>query len=104
MSTHDHSAGVGFQRSTILAAFLSESLLLAGVGGIAGLGFASLMQFLSFSTTNFQSFPELAFGFTLTPGIAVEAPLFSLLMGLMGGFLPALRAARMQIVDALRGA
>jgi putative ABC transport system permease protein len=69
-----------------------------------GLGFASLMQFLSFSTTNFQSFSELAFGFTLNPEIVIKALLFSLLMGFIDSFLPALRAARMQIVDALRGA
>lgn len=95
---------LGFQRRSILAAFLSESLLLAVVGGIAGVGFASLMQFLSFSTTNFQSFSELAFGFTLNPAIVVKALLFSLLMGFVGGFLPAVRAARMRIVDALRSA
>lgn len=95
---------LGFQRRAILAAFLSESLLLAVVGGIVGVGVASLMQFLSFSTTNFQSFSELAFGFTLNPAIVVKALLFSLLMGFVGGFLPALRASRMQIVDALRGA
>ncbi len=95
---------LGFQRRSILAAFLSESLLLAVVGGIVGLGFASLMQFLSFSTTNFQSFSELAFGFTLSGAIVVKALLFSLVMGFVGGFLPAVRAARMQIVDALRAA
>lgn len=95
---------LGFQRRAILAAFLSESMMLAVVGGIAGVGVASLMQFLSFSTTNFQSFSELAFGFTLNPAIVVKALLFSLLMGFVGGFLPALRASRMQIVDALRGA
>ncbi len=95
---------LGFQRRSILAAFLAEALLLAVAGGIAGLGFASLMQFLSFSTTNFQSFAELAFGFTLNPAIVAEALLFSLLMGFVGGFLPALRASRLQIVDALRGA
>jgi putative ABC transport system permease protein len=95
---------LGFQRRSILAAFLSESLLLAVAGGIVGLGLASLMQFLSFSTTNFQSFSELAFGFTLTASIVVKALLFALVMGFLGGFLPAVRAARMQIVDALRGA
>jgi putative ABC transport system permease protein len=95
---------LGFQRAAILAAFLSESLLLAAGGGMVGVGLASLMQFLSFSTTNFQSFSELAFGFTLTAAIVVKALLFALLMGFVGGFLPALRAARMQIVEALRGA
>lgn len=95
---------LGFQRGSILAAFLSESMLLAVVGGALGLACASLMQFISFSTTNFQSFSELAFGFRLTTAIVLKTLLFSLAMGAIGGFLPALRAARMPIVDALRAA
>jgi ABC-type lipoprotein release transport system permease subunit len=95
---------LGFQRRSILAAFLAESMLLAVVGGALGLACASLMQFISFSTTNFQSFSELAFGFRLTPAIVVKTLVFSLIMGVIGGFLPALRAARMKIVDALRAA
>jgi ABC-type lipoprotein release transport system permease subunit len=95
---------LGFQRRSILAAFLTEAMLLAVVGGALGLACASLMQFLSFSTTNFQSFSELAFGFRLTPAIVLKTLIFSLVMGVIGGFLPALRAARMKIVDALRAA
>jgi ABC-type lipoprotein release transport system permease subunit len=95
---------LGFQRRSILAAFLTEALMLGLVGGVAGLGFASAMQLVSFSTTNFQSFSELAFGFRLTPAIGAESLLFALAMGFVGGFLPALRAARMEIVDALRAA
>lgn len=95
---------LGFQRRSILAAFLAESLMLGLVGGVAGLACASLMQFLSFSTTNFQSFSELAFGFRLNAAIIVQALLFSLAMGFVGGFLPALRASRLAIVDALRAA
>jgi putative ABC transport system permease protein len=95
---------LGFKRRDILAAFLTESLLLSAVGGLTGLLLASLMQFVSFSTVNFQSFAELAFGFTLDPAIVLKSVLFTLVMGLLGGFLPAVRAARMQIVDALRAA
>lgn len=95
---------LGFQRRSILAAFLAESLLLGLVGGVAGLVFASAMQLVSFSTTNFQSFSELAFGFRLTPAIIAEALLFALAMGFVGGFLPAVRAARLGIVEALRAA
>ena len=95
---------LGFQRRSILAAFLAEAMLLAAAGGALGLACASAMQFLSFSTTNFQSFSELAFGFRLTPAIMVKTLMFSLLMGVIGGLLPALRAARMKIVDALRAA
>ncbi|MYN07657.1 ABC transporter permease [Pseudoduganella aquatica] len=95
---------LGYQRRNILAAFLAESMLLAVAGGAVGLGFASFMQFLSFSTTNFQSFSELAFGFRLNAAIVAKTLLFSLVMGFIGGFLPAVRAARMKIVDALRAA
>ena len=95
---------LGYQRRNILAAFLAESMLLALAGGAVGLVFASFMQFLSFSTTNFQSFSELAFGFRLDGAIVVKTLLFSLAMGFIGGFLPAVRAARMKIVDALRAA
>jgi ABC-type lipoprotein release transport system permease subunit len=95
---------LGFRRSNVLMAFLTEALLLGLLGGLGGLAAASIMQFVSFSTTNFQTFADLAFTFTLTPGIALKTILFSLAMGLIGGFLPALRVARLEIVDALRAA
>jgi len=93
---------LGFQRTNVLAAFLIEAVLLGFVGGVAGLACAALMQFASFSTTNFQTFADLSFRFLLTPGIVVKTLLFSMGMGFIGGFLPALRASRLNIVDALR--
>lgn len=93
---------IGFQRRAILAAFLAEAVLLSAIGGVAGLVMASAMQFLEFSTTNFQSFSELAFGFELSPGIAVASMAFSLAMGVAGGMVPAVRASRIEIVEALR--
>jgi ABC-type antimicrobial peptide transport system permease subunit len=93
---------LGFKRVNVLAAFLVEALLLGLVGGVAGLGCAALMQFATFSTTNFQTFADLSFRFILTPAIVVKTLAFSIAMGLIGGFLPAMRAARMNIVDALR--
>jgi len=95
---------LGFRRRAILAAFLAEALLLAGLGWIFGLGAASVMQLVHISTMNWQSFGELAFSFTLTPKIVLQSLVFSLVMGLAGGVLPALRAARLRIVDALRAA
>ncbi|HEY6825487.1 MAG TPA: ABC transporter permease [Gemmatimonadaceae bacterium] len=95
---------LGFSRGAILTAFLGEALLLGLLGGIAGLAAASAMQALSISTTNFQTFAEIAFSFTLTPGIVIASLVFALAMGFIGGFLPAARAARMKIVDALRAA
>jgi ABC-type lipoprotein release transport system permease subunit len=95
---------LGFRRSAILTAFLGESLLLGAVGGCGGLFLASFLQFFTVSTTNFQTFSELAFQFRLSPGIAAEGLGFALLMGWVGGLLPAFRAARMNIVEALREA
>ena len=95
---------LGFRRSSIMATFLMESIFLALVGGGVGIFLASFMQFFTISTMNWQTFSELAFTFTLTPKIIVNALLFSLSMGVLGGFLPAARASRMKIVDALRAA
>ena len=95
---------LGFSRSAILVAFLGESLLLGLVGGVVGLVAAAFMQAFPISTMNFQTFAEIAFTFTLTPGIVAASLAFALLMGFVGGFLPAARAARMKIVDALRAA
>jgi ABC-type antimicrobial peptide transport system permease subunit len=95
---------LGFHRTSILGAFLLESLMLGLIGGGVGLTLASGMQFLTVSTMNWQTFAELAFTFTLTPAIAAQSLLFALLMGLVGGLLPAARAARLKIVDALRAA
>ena len=93
---------LGFRRTSILIAFLMESLILGLAGGCTGLFLASFMQFITISTMNFQTFSELAFSFTLTFEIMYKALLFSLIMGLVGGVLPAIRASRMYIVDALR--
>jgi len=95
---------LGFSRAAILTAFLGEALLLGLLGGVIGLVGASAMQALSISTTNFQTFAEIAFSFTLTPRIVIISLIFALGMGFVGGFLPAARAARMKIVDALRAA
>ena len=95
---------LGFRRGAVLMAFLGESLGLSLVGGLIGVGGASFMQNVNISTTNFQTFSEIAFRFQLTPSIAIETLLFSLFMGLVGGFIPAWNAARMNIVDCLRAA
>ncbi len=93
---------LGFQRMSILTVFLIEALLIALLGGAAGLFLASFLQFFTISTLNFQSFSELAFSFTLSPAIVVAALLWAVVMGLLGGFLPAVRASRLKIVDTLR--
>ena len=93
---------LGFRSGSILAAFIMESLFLGLIGGLAGLVFASFMQFITISTMNWQTFAELAFSFNLTVPIILKSLAFSLVMGFVGGVLPAFRAARMNIVDALR--
>lgn len=93
---------LGFRRRSILTAFLFESILLSLMGGIIGLVLASFMQTITISTTNFQSFSELAFGFALSTGTIVWSMVFSIIMGIVGGFFPAVRAARLNIVNALR--
>lgn len=95
---------LGFRRRSILAAFLTESLLLSLLGAAVGLFLASWLQLFTVSTLNFGSFAELEFSFALTPDIVVSALLFAALMGFVGGFLPSVRAARLNIVNALRSA
>ena len=95
---------LGFRRTSILGAFLLEALLLSLIGGSIGLVLASFMQAFTVSTMNWQTFSEIAFTFTMTPGVVVEGLLFALIMGFAGGCLPAFRAARLNIVDALRAA
>ena len=93
---------LGFRRSAVLAAFLFEAVLLGAIGGVVGVALASFMQLVRISTLNWQSFSELAFSFSLTPKIALLSFAFAILMGVVGGFLPAVRAARLKIVDSLR--
>ncbi|MBS0448812.1 MAG: ABC transporter permease [Proteobacteria bacterium] len=95
---------LGFRRRAVLMAFLLESLLLSLAAGAIGLAASSFMQAVNLSTTNFQTFAELAFRFTLTPLIALQTIAFALVMGLLGGFIPAWRAASLQIVDCMRAA
>lgn len=76
--------------------------MLGAAGGVVGLVLASFMQFFTISTMNWQSFSELAFSFTLNGAIIIKSFAFALIMGVAGGFLPAARAARLNIVDSLR--
>ena len=86
----------------IMLAFLIESIVLSVGGGAVGVGLASILQFFTISTLNLGSFSELAFSFALSPQIIAQSLSFSLLMGLLGGFLPSVRAARLNIIQALR--
>jgi ABC-type antimicrobial peptide transport system permease subunit len=93
---------LGFLRRNILLAFLSESILISFAGGLIGLLLSSFLQSFTFSTTNFNTFTELAFDFKLSMPIALYSLLFAISMGIIGGFFPAIRAARLNIISALR--
>jgi ABC-type antimicrobial peptide transport system permease subunit len=93
---------LGFKRRSVLTAFWIESLFLSMIGGLIGVFIASFMQLVTVSTTNFTTFSEIAFSFALTPVIVIVALFFSFMMGLVGGFLPSFRAARLDIISALR--
>lgn len=94
---------LGFRRRTILTTFLIESIMISLIGGAIGLAGAYFMRFVEVSTTNWDTFAELAFSFEISPKIVLFALSFALVMGIIGGFLPAVRASRLRIINALRG-
>jgi len=94
---------LGFRRRAVLVSFLVESMLMGLAAGVVGIAFASLMQFASFSTMNFQTFSETTFKFVLTPRIIFGSLVFSAILGYAGGLFPAMRASRLPIVEATRG-
>jgi putative ABC transport system permease protein len=93
---------LGFKRGSVLFAFLIESLLLALLGGGGALILASLLQLVTVSTTNFTTWSEISFKFALSPDIIISTLIFSVVMGIVGGFLPSFRASRLDIITALR--
>lgn len=95
---------LGFPRRSVLVGFLLEALFLSIIGGIIGLIAASSLQMLSLSTMNFASMAEVEFRFSLTSDTIINVMIFSIVMGVIGGVLPAFRASRLKVVDALRGA
>jgi ABC-type antimicrobial peptide transport system permease subunit len=97
---------IGFSRRSILISFVIEALMLCVIGGILGVVFTFLVFNLYLTrptgTMNFRTFSEVLFNFRLTPQLIAGGIAFSLAMGLLGGFFPAWRAARLKIVNALR--
>ena len=94
---------LGFSKASILFSFLVESLVLSIVGGLVGAVAATAMKAVKITMLNFGTFTEIVFGFEPTPQIIVSAVVLSAFMGLLGGFLPAIRAARVSPVEAMRG-
>lgn len=94
---------LGFSKGSILFSFLVESLALAIAGGAIG-AFASIaMKAVKITMLNAGTWSEMVFGFEPTPQIIGSAIFLSAFMGLVGGFLPAIRAARVSPVEAMRG-
>ena len=94
---------LGFNTSSVLVSILGESLVLGAIGGTIG-GLAAYLAFNGYqtSTMNFQTFSQVAFAFAVTPSLLFQGLTYALLMGLAGGLLPAIRAARLPISSALR--
>ena len=106
LSARTHEIGImialGFRPFAIFVAFLFESVLLGFLGGIVGCLMVVPLNGIRTGTTNFQTFTEVAFAFRVTPTVLLTAVAFAVALGLVGGTWPALRAARMAAVDALR--
>jgi putative ABC transport system permease protein len=94
---------LGFSRFSILTSFLLEAIALSMIGGIVGVVASLAMGAVKFSMMNFASWSEIVFSFDPTPKIIVTALIFAAGMGLIGGFFPAVRAARVSPVTAMRG-
>jgi putative ABC transport system permease protein len=94
---------LGFNAGAVLISVLAESLALAGLGGILG-GVTAYLAFNGYqtSTMNFQTFSQVAFAFAVTRSLMIQGLSYALVMGLVGGLMPAIRASRLPIATALR--
>jgi putative ABC transport system permease protein len=93
---------LGFRRRAVVLALLIEGSLLALFGGFIGCGVALFWHGYTTATMGFETFSEIVFQFTITPGLVVKGLVFAVLVGLVGTFLPALRAARLPVIAALK--
>jgi putative ABC transport system permease protein len=93
---------LGFSRSSILIAFLLESVGVALIGAAIGILLTLPLNFVSTGTSNWVTFSEIAFNFRVTPDLMISALIFGAIIGFVGSLLPSIRAARFRIVDALR--
>jgi ABC-type antimicrobial peptide transport system permease subunit len=106
LAARTHEIGIlvslGFRPYAVFASFMLEALLLGLIGGLAGCLLALPIHGTDTGTMNFQTFTEVAFAFRITPEVLLKAVFFALVLGLLGGAWPALRAARMRPTQALR--
>jgi len=96
---------LGYRRRSILLGFLLEGAMLAAVGGLLGCAIAYLgWNGVSTGTFGQETFTEVVFDFQVTPALMGKALVFAVLVGLLGSFLPALRAARLPVISSLKSA
>jgi putative ABC transport system permease protein len=93
---------LGFGGGSVVTSFVFESVVIALVGGVLGCLAALPLNGFTAGTMNWQTFSHLAFAFRVTPMIIVSGMIFAVLMGLIGGVLPAMRAAGLEVASALR--
>jgi putative ABC transport system permease protein len=93
---------LGFRRRTILASFIIEGALLAAIGGCIGCLLALPLHGYSTGTMSFNTFSETVFQFRITPWLAAKGIIFSIVVGVVGSLLPAIRAARLPVIAALK--
>ena len=93
---------LGFGGPSVVFSFVIEALLIAFVGGLIGCLAVIPLNGLTTGAMNLQTFSHVAFAFKITPELLVKGVVFALVMGLIGGFLPAVRAAQLPVATALR--
>ena len=93
---------IGFAGSSIAISFVFEALIIAFIGGLLGCLFVLPLNGYTTGTMNMQTFSHMAFAFKVTPPLLIAGIIFALLMGIVGGLPPAIRAARRPIALALR--
>lgn len=94
---------LGYRRREILASFQWEAILLTLLGGTLGCGCAFFFNGMQTGATSMMTFSDVGYAFAVTPALVGQGLAFSLVMGILGGFLPAWKASRMPIVEAMRG-
>ncbi len=93
---------LGYSRRSVVLCFLVEGAFLAAMGGVVGCLLALPMNGVATGTMDFQSFAETVFEFRITPALMLQGVAFSIVIGLLGSLLPAIRASRLPVISALK--